>query len=247
MILQNWHPRFYRDLLEGAGYEQGDRPSDVAPGARRAEGRRSVRRLDPRRRGKRPARGRGDDPQHRQGQPRGRDAPSFAEVYNEAWADNWGFVPPTEAEIEFHAKLLKQVIDERWAFVAEREGETVGVALTLPDINQVLAQMGGRLLPLGWLTFLREQAEDRPGPRLRARRQARLSPHRCRRRPLPQASRGRQPGRRPGRRDGLDPGDERADEQGDGRHGRQDRQALSDVREGALRKLATCGASGRPS
>ena len=62
--------------------------------------------------------------------------------------------PPTDAEIEFHAKLLKQVIDENWAFIAEREGETVGVALTLPDINQVLAKMGGRLLPFGWLRFL---------------------------------------------------------------------------------------------
>jgi GNAT superfamily N-acetyltransferase len=156
MILQNWHPRFYRDLIEGAGYEKGMdllmwhlalgelKEGDqfdasihaAAENALREEGV-AIRCIDKR-----------NLPEEMR---------RFTEVYNEAWADNWGFVPPTDSEIEFHAKLLKQVIDERWAFIAEREGETVGVALTLPDINQVLAKMGGRLLPLGWLTFLREK------------------------------------------------------------------------------------------
>jgi hypothetical protein len=154
MILQNWHPRFYRDLLEGAGYgkemdllmwhlalgelKEGDQFDAsihaAAENARREEGV-TIRNID---------KSKLADEMRR-----------FTEVYVEAWSQNWGFVPPTEAEIEFHAKLLKQVIDEKWAFVAEREGETIGVALTLPDINQVLARMGGRLLPLGWLTFLR--------------------------------------------------------------------------------------------
>ena len=154
MILQNWHPRFYRDLLEGAGYgkemdllmwylalgelKEGDQFDAsihaAAENALREEGV-TIRNID---------KSKLADEMRR-----------FTEVYVEAWSENWGFVPPTEAEIEFHAKLLKQVIDEKWAFVAEREGETVGVALTLPDINQVLARMGGRLLPLGWLTFLR--------------------------------------------------------------------------------------------
>src|SRR5262245_44467552 len=154
MILQNWHPRFYRDLLEGAGYvkgmdllmwhlalgelKEGDQFDAsihaAAENALREEGV-TIRSIDKKNL---------PDEMRR-----------FTEVYEEAWADNWGFVPPTEAEVEFHAKLLKQVIDERWAFVAEREGETIGVALTLPDINQVLAKMGGRLLPLGWLQFLR--------------------------------------------------------------------------------------------
>ena len=72
----------------------------------------------------------------------------FMEVYNEAWGDNWGFVPITEAEVEFQAKNLKPVLDENWAMIAERDGEVVGAALTLPDINQVLAKMNGRLLPV---------------------------------------------------------------------------------------------------
>jgi len=79
----------------------------------------------------------------------------FMDVYNEAWGDNWGFVPITDAEVEFQAKNLKQVLDEEWTFMAEKDGEVVGAALTLPDINQVMAKLNGRLLPFGWLKFLR--------------------------------------------------------------------------------------------
>jgi len=78
----------------------------------------------------------------------------FMEVYNAAWGPNWGFVPITEEEVSFQAKNLKPILDENWAMIAERDGEVVGAALSLPDINQVLAKMNGRLLPLGWLRFL---------------------------------------------------------------------------------------------
>jgi GNAT superfamily N-acetyltransferase len=50
---------------------------------------------------------------------------------------------------------MKPILDEDWLMRADtREGETVGVALTLPDINQVLKRMNGRILPFGWLKFL---------------------------------------------------------------------------------------------
>jgi GNAT superfamily N-acetyltransferase len=78
----------------------------------------------------------------------------FMEVYNAAWDRNWGFVPITEEEVRFQAKNLKPILDERWAMIAEREGEVVGAALTLPDFNQVLKRMNGRLLPFGWWHFL---------------------------------------------------------------------------------------------
>lgn len=78
----------------------------------------------------------------------------FVEVYNEAWAHNWGFVPVTEDDVAFQVRNLRPLLDEDWAFVAERDGEVLGAGLSLPDVNQVLARMGGRLLPLGWLTFL---------------------------------------------------------------------------------------------
>jgi GNAT superfamily N-acetyltransferase len=78
----------------------------------------------------------------------------FMEVYNAAWDRNWGFVPVTDEEVRFQAKNLKPILDENWAMIAEREGEVVGAALTLPDVNQVLRRLNGRLLPLGWLRFL---------------------------------------------------------------------------------------------
>ena len=83
----------------------------------------------------------------------------FVEIYNSAWERNWGFVPLTEQEVRHYAKDLKPILDENWAMVAEHKdtGEVVGAALTLPDYNQVLAKLNGRLLPLGWLTALRER------------------------------------------------------------------------------------------
>lgn len=78
----------------------------------------------------------------------------FLEVYNAAWERNWGFVPLTEEEVRAYAKDLKPILDENWAFVAEKDGETVGAALTLPDYNQVLKHLDGRLLPFGWAKAL---------------------------------------------------------------------------------------------
>ena len=87
----------------------------------------------------------------------------FLEVYNAAWERNWGFVPLTEREVRHYAKKLKPILDENWAMVAEKTdtGEVVGAALTLPDYNQVLAKLRprGRLLPLGWLTVLRQRSK----------------------------------------------------------------------------------------
>jgi GNAT superfamily N-acetyltransferase len=79
----------------------------------------------------------------------------FLEVYNAAWERNWGFVPLSEEEVRHYAKDLKPVLDENWAMIAEaRDGTVVGAALTLPDFNQVLAHLNGRLLPFGWAKAL---------------------------------------------------------------------------------------------
>lgn len=85
----------------------------------------------------------------------------FLEVYNAAWERNWGFVPLDPDEVRHYAKTLKPVLDENWAMVAERKdtGEVVGAALTLPDYNQVLAKLDGRLLPFGWIKALRARKE----------------------------------------------------------------------------------------
>jgi len=81
----------------------------------------------------------------------------FFEVYNKAWAHNWGFAPMTEAEVRHLAKDLKQIIDPTLGlFVENAAGEQVAVALALPDTNEALRAhvRSGRLLPLGWAHLL---------------------------------------------------------------------------------------------
>ena len=78
-------------------------------------------------------------------------------VYNEAWEHNWGFVKYTDAEFDHLAAELRLVIDPDIAVIAEVDGEVAGLAIALPDVNQVLRRMGGRLLPWGWVHLLRRR------------------------------------------------------------------------------------------
>ena len=72
------------------------------------------------------------------------------EIYNDAWADNWGFVPMTEAELRQFANELKQIVDPEIVFFVEHEGVPVGFSVALPDVNQALRHVpDGRLFPLG--------------------------------------------------------------------------------------------------
>jgi len=72
------------------------------------------------------------------------------EIYNDAWADNWGFVPMTEAELQQFVNELKQIVDPEIVFFVEHEGVPVGFSVALPDVNQALRHVpDGRLFPLG--------------------------------------------------------------------------------------------------
>jgi hypothetical protein len=75
-----------------------------------------------------------------------RDLGKIQEVYNAAWADNWGHVPMTAAEIEFMAARLLPLIDERIILLAEAGQECVAFILALPDVNEMLGRLRGRLL-----------------------------------------------------------------------------------------------------
>jgi GNAT superfamily N-acetyltransferase len=75
-------------------------------------------------------------------------------VYHQAWEANWGFVPPTDAEMKQLATDLKPIIDPDLVLFAEVAGRTVACLVALPDVNQVLKRMGGRLFPFGLLHFL---------------------------------------------------------------------------------------------
>jgi GNAT superfamily N-acetyltransferase len=86
-----------------------------------------------------------------------RDLSIFQSIYQSAWIDNWGFVPPTDAEIRQLAVDLKPIIDPELVLFAEMQGRPVACAIAIPNANQVLKKMNGRLFPFGFIHFLRRR------------------------------------------------------------------------------------------
>lgn len=76
------------------------------------------------------------------------------EVYNAAWERNWGFVPMTREEFFHYANEMKRVLVPQLALLAECGNETIGCALAIPDINEALKHMDGRLFPFGLFKLL---------------------------------------------------------------------------------------------
>lgn len=76
------------------------------------------------------------------------------EIYNETWAGKWGYVPISSAELDKMASDLSLVLDPDIAFIAEINGKPGGVCITVPNLNEVIADMGGSLFPLGWAKLL---------------------------------------------------------------------------------------------
>lgn len=76
------------------------------------------------------------------------------DIFNKAWAQNWGFVPVSEKQFKFIAKDLKTVVDPNFAHVAEVDGRPVAFSVALPDINQALKHIDGKLFPFGLLKLL---------------------------------------------------------------------------------------------
>ncbi|WP_439568836.1 N-acetyltransferase [Sphingopyxis sp.] len=75
-------------------------------------------------------------------------------LLNDAWSDNWGFVPLTDSEIAFVGKKLKTIVFEDLVRVAELDGEAVAFIIVLPNINELLIDMDGSLLPFNWARLL---------------------------------------------------------------------------------------------
>ena len=154
MIKQPWHPPYYQQRMEQAGMEKAmdllmwkleveDR-AKVLPViwelADKVQSEHGIRVRQMRRRQLR------------------KDMDSFAEVYNAAWSENWDFVPYSKKDLDAYAQEIQLAFDKHWCFIAEKEdtGEVVGMAMTFPDLNQVLEKMRGKFLPLGWLHFARK-------------------------------------------------------------------------------------------
>lgn len=83
------------------------------------------------------------------------DVVTIMRLANQSISDNWGYYPVTDAEARAMAHDLKQIVNPEALLLAEdASGEPIGFALSLPDVNQVLKGLNGRLLPFGWLKML---------------------------------------------------------------------------------------------
>jgi hypothetical protein len=151
MIRQPWHPPYYFQRCEAAGLVKAmdllhwglhtsDRQERMNPKlpriAERAQTRYGIRIRSMSRRRLR------------------KDLDIFAAIYSAAWSRNWGYQPYDEHDLADMAINYQLVFDRRWFLVAENENGPVGVTITIPDINQVLRRMKGRLLPFGWWHYL---------------------------------------------------------------------------------------------
>ena len=151
VVKQPWHPPYYRALCEGAGLEKvvdlyfwglvmSDRQEMLPVLVELSEQLGPEHGITIERMSRRRLR---------------RDLDVFAEIYNHAWRRNWGFVPYGKADLDHYAQELQLVFDRKFFMIARnRGGEAVAMAITIPDVNQALKRMNGRLLPLGWWHFL---------------------------------------------------------------------------------------------
>jgi hypothetical protein len=76
------------------------------------------------------------------------------DIFEDAWADNWGFVPFTAAEFEELGWVLRFVVDDDFVQIAEVAGEPAAMLVLLPNVNELTRDLHGRLLPLGWARLL---------------------------------------------------------------------------------------------
>lgn len=84
-----------------------------------------------------------------------REAAIILGILNDAWGQNWGFVPITDDEVAHSGKKLKPIVFEDLIMVAELDGEPVAFMMTLPDLNEALGPLNGSLFPFGWIKLLR--------------------------------------------------------------------------------------------
>src|SRR5438876_2403068 len=76
------------------------------------------------------------------------------EIFNDAWADNWGFVPVTDREVSELIKSIAPVVRPEGVIFALVGDRPEGILVGLPNLNEATADLGGRLLPFGWLKLL---------------------------------------------------------------------------------------------
>jgi GNAT superfamily N-acetyltransferase len=82
------------------------------------------------------------------------EAAIILSILNDAWRDNWGFVPLTPPEIKDVGVKLKPIVFNDLIRIAELDGKPVAFMITLPDLNEAIKPLNGSLLPFGWAKLL---------------------------------------------------------------------------------------------
>jgi len=83
-----------------------------------------------------------------------RDLEIMRDIFNDAWSENWGFVPYTENEFRAVGKEMLLILPKNFIHIAELEGEAVAFIVLLPNLNEIIGDLNGRLLPFGWIKLL---------------------------------------------------------------------------------------------
>jgi hypothetical protein len=84
----------------------------------------------------------------------GEDAAIMLDIFNDAWQDNWGFVPLAAAEWEDTVSTLSKLMPDDYIQIAEYDGEPVAFIVALPNLNEAARDLKGKLLPFGWAKLL---------------------------------------------------------------------------------------------
>jgi GNAT superfamily N-acetyltransferase len=151
LIRQNWHPPYYQQRLEELGLTKA---MDLLSWKLSIDDRASMKPIIEKL-AKRCKEKYGVEVRKMTRRSLRKDLDKFAEVYNSAWSENWGFVPYSEKDLDAYALDLQIVYSPEWFMVAEKDGEVIAMAITVMDANQLQERMNGKVIPTGWWHFLR--------------------------------------------------------------------------------------------
>ena len=145
-IMMGHAPRYYQQRLEGQGLEKIKdlvtykvRPDFDAPDVMKKLAERASRTVTIR-------------PLNRKN--KAADYEAMRDIFNDAWSDNWGFVPFTKEEFEETAKVLSLLLSDDYIQFAEIDGRAVAFITAFPNVNEMIGDLRGRLLPFGWAKLL---------------------------------------------------------------------------------------------
>ncbi|HWH20269.1 MAG TPA: hypothetical protein VN671_07035 [Solirubrobacterales bacterium] len=150
LVRQSWHPPYYQQRIEAEGLTKA---MDLLSWKLSIEDRASMKPIIEKL-AKRSREKYGVTVRKMTRRSLRKDLDKFAEVYNSAWSENWGFVPYSKEDLDAYALELQLVFSPEWFMVAEKDGEVIAMAITLIDGNQMQKRMKGKVLPTGWWDFV---------------------------------------------------------------------------------------------